>query len=494
MSRVSSKSGGENPHFGAGVRLLEQGKVADALESFKRALQDYPEDLNALANLAYALNELRRPEEALAACNQALALNPDARVALVNRAVALGSLARHSEALECIDRALAIDAADANLLRNRGTTLFHLRRFEESVASFAQALAIRPELATANSDCGLALMKLGRYHEALNCYGRAIAAQPDNSEAIWNDTLCRLLLGQLDFPAERMAWLWQKGFWGRKARGVGIPVWTGTQALHGKSILLHEDQGLGDAIQFARYVPRLVQMGAIVYLGLPKPLLPLLETIAGCTVQILEIGGPYPPLDFQCPLSSLPFAFGMSAAGFAPDVPYLSVDHNSATGWRRQLAGGRREKLVGVCWRGNPEYKDDAARSIPLDLFSTLFAAAPGIRFVSLQRELTGAESRLAAAIPQLIHPAADFANTAQIIAGLDLVISVDSVWAHCAGGFGKPFWVLLPIPPHWVWFTERNDSPWYPTARLFRQERVGDWQPVLARAAAELSRWQTIA
>jgi ADP-heptose:LPS heptosyltransferase len=245
------------------------------------------------------------------------------------------------------------------------------------------------------------------------------------------------------------------------------------------------EQGLGDAIQFVRYAPLIAAKGVNVLLETPAILAPLFAGLPGVSRIVIQ-GEPLPLTDFHCPLLSLPLAFGTTLETIPAIVPYLLADLQATAAWRTKLSKNG-EKLVGLCWRGSADYRGDHERSIRFADFAPLLTV-PGIRFVSLQKELTDEERRLAGALP-LVHPGEDFKSTAELIAALDLVISVDTAWAHWAGAIGKPFWVLLPFSPHWVWLMERADSPWYPTARLFRQSKIGDWKGVIRNVKKELAK-----
>jgi hypothetical protein len=259
----------------------------------------------------------------------------------------------------------------------------------------------------------------------------------------------------------------------------------GNEDLQGKTILLHAEQGLGDLIQAFRYVPLVAAKGGAVVLEVPEALKPLVAGLSGVK-RVVVCGDPLPLTDFHCPLFSLPLAFGTTIETIPSTIPYLSVDQAVARQWRAKLAA-KGKKLVGVCWRGNPNYGKDHERSIRLADFAPLLSV-PGIRFVSLHKELTKEEQRLADGLP-MVNPGVDFKSTAELIAALDLVISVDTAWTHWTGAIGKPVWVLLHYSPHWVWLTEREDSPWYPTARLFRQPRIGDWKGVIQSVKKELAK-----
>ena len=368
---------------------------------------------------------------------------------------------------------------------NRGVELARLGRYEEALASYNGALAIDPDCAEALSNRGDALRMLGHYAEALAGYTRAQALKSGLAYAHWNEGICRLQMG--DYPAG-----WKKYEWrlkikalNLKARKLRQPRWLGAETLHGRTILLHAEQGLGDTIQFVRYAPLVAAKGATVLLDVPGMLAPLMARLAGVK-RVLDRSEALPAFDFHCPLPSLPLAFGTTLDTVPASNPYLSTDSDAAARWRARLAP-QGQTLVGVAWRGSPGYAHDRERSIRFADFARLMAL-PGVRFVSLQKELTWEECRLADSLPQLVHPGADFRNTAEAIAALDLVISVDTAWAHWAGAVGKPLWVLLPFVPHWTWLTEREDSPWYPTARLFRQPRSGDWTSVIRNAREALA------
>lgn len=475
-------------HLRAGINLLQLNRYAEAVAHYDRMLALDPANVDALVNQAFALNRLQRYEAAIAACDRALTLRPDDKTAAVNGAVALGFLERHALALEYLDRALAFAPRDSGALNNRALTLLKLRRFEDALAGFAEALASAPDSPEILTNIGYTQCKLGRYGEAMSSYGRALEIQADFGDAIWNETLCNLMLGRFTISPEKLEWLWTKGFLGRQAPGFSCPVWTGRQGLGGKAILLHEDQGLGDAILSARYVSQLVRKGAAVYFGLVPQVRPLMERIEGVT-RVLTSSVPDPAIDFQCPISSLPFAFGTTRSTIPAPIPYLSMDQAAVAAWRSKLAASG-EKLVAICWRGSPNYIDDADRSIGFSRIASILAVA-GIRFVSLQKELTEAECSLAKALPGFVHPGAELLATAEIVAACDLVISVDSAWAHCAGAMGRPVWVLLPLVPYWVWFVDGEKSPWYPSARLFRQSEIGDWDGLARKVAQALAGWR---
>jgi tetratricopeptide (TPR) repeat protein len=506
-------------HANRGLSLSRLGRLGEALQHLDSAIAIDPRNVDALSNAANVLNEMRRPADALALCERAIALEPHHLHALNNRGVALSALGRAAEALASHDAALAIDPAFLPSLGNRGVLLEAAGRIEEAQACYRACLAVeprnalalnnmgnalrqagrtaealeyygraleaRPDLATALNNRGLLRTELGLFEDALADFGRALAVDPQYAEAHWNASLCLLARGDYANGWREYEWRWRNEKLKHPPRPYPQPLWTGREDLRGRSIFVHAEQGLGDAIQFVRYVPMLAQRGARVVLGMFHAIAPLMEGLRGLA-HLVQPGEPDPQTDFHCPLLSLPLAFGTTLASVPAEVPYLRAAPAPVREWRRRL-GGDDAKLVGVCWRGSPGYRKDAERSIRFGQFARLLSV-PGLRFVSLQKDLLDGESPPAGT--DWVHPGADLLSTAALVGALDLVVSVDTMWTHWAGAIGRPFWVLLPFSPHWAWLLGREDSPWYPTARLFRQRAPGEWDETLARARGELERW----
>ncbi|HEY0837851.1 MAG TPA: hypothetical protein VGE72_28300, partial [Azospirillum sp.] len=326
---------------------------------------------------------------------------------------------------------------------------------------------------------------LGRLAEAVAGHGRADRLSGGEPTVRWNYALALLLAGRLQegFAAHEARWR-ARGF-PTAPRGLPQPLWQG-EDIADRTILLHEEQGRGDAIQFARYAPLVAARGARVVLEVGEDLVGLMRTLPGVDTVIAR-GEDVPPVDVQCPLLSLPHAFGTTLATVPANVPYLAADPARAAGWRRRLAGDGLK--VGLVWAGNPAFAGDRDRSPGLVALLPLLDV-PGVRFYGLQlgpgrEEL--ADRALPAAFTDLAPHVADFMDTAAIMDNLDLVISSCTSPAHLAGALGRPVWVLLSAVPDWRWLMGRVDSPWYPTARLFRQPRPGDWAAVVAEVRAAL-------
>ena len=498
-----------------GNALVAMQRTAEALKSYDEALAQRPSYVDALVNRAEALRLLEREDEAMASLDRALALKPDHPAALQGRAqlrqargdiagaladlqrlapqkpddadiqASLGNLLRElgrfDEALSAYDRALALGSDDARTQNCRGNALVELNRLDEALAAYERALAIDPEYTFALVNRGSALRYLGRTDEALASFERAIQKAPDLVDAHWNRALLLLSQGDFERGFAGYEWRWRRGI--EAPRGFSEPLWQG-EDLKAKTILLYAEQGLGDCIQMLRYLPLVAKKAGKVVLELPAPLQPL---IGDPTVTLVKPGAPLPPFDVHCPLMSLPLAFGTTLETIPADVPYMHVPAKRLEKWRAKLAEIPAPR-VGFVWSGRPDHVNDHNRSIPLSRLAPVLAV-PGVQFVSLQPETHERDLAEAARRPNLTRfdgELADFADTAAAICQLDLVIAVDTAVAHLAGALGKPVWILLSHIQDWRWLLAGRDSPWYPSARLYRQPRPGDWDSVIAELAAD--------
>ena len=361
-------------------------------------------------------------------------------------------------------------------LYNRGNALLALERFEEALRSYERALARDPSHVDAWYNRGNAQRELRRHDEALASYRRALALAPERADIHVNEALTLLRMGKL-----------HEGFsayeWRRCAFQSALPgePWLGAAPIAGKTIFLHAEQGFGDTLQFIRYAPLLTACGARVVAAVPAALKPLIAGMKDITA--LTAGDAPPAFDLHCPIMSLPHAFGTEIATIPANVPYLHPLTDRVAHWRRRLPAAANCR-VGLVWAGSAGFEGDRQRSIPFAKLGAL-TATPDITFVGLQRELPADDVAAVGALPGLIHigpELRDFADTAAVISLLDLVIGVDTAVVHLAGALAKPVWVMLPFSPDFRWLLDRTDSPWYPTARLFRQSRRGDWANVIAR------------
>jgi tetratricopeptide (TPR) repeat protein len=487
-------------HFDAlhllGVIAIQTKRTVRGTELIAKAIGLNPKVAAAHSNLGNALRDLKRPEDALASYDRAIALKPDSADAYNNRGLALRDLKRPEDVLASYDKVIALNPDYAEAHNNRGIALRDLKRPEDALANHDRAIALKPDYADAYYNRALALQDLKCLEDALASYDKAIALKPDHADAFVSQSLFFLMMGRFEQGWRQYEW--------RKKQNKSIaprtypkPLWLGEQSIEGKTLFIHWEQGLGDLIQFCRYAKLAADLGARVILEAPKPLMSLLTTLSG-VAQLIEAGSPLPPFDYQCPLLSLPLAFKTTLSSIPATIPYLKCDLEKSRLWKERL-GERRKRKVGLVWSGGhrpnqPEmWFIDSRRNIPLDKLAVL--KHPDIDFYSLQKG-EPAESELAELIrhnwegPHIVDFTSqlnDFSDTAALVENLDLVVTVDTSTAHLAGALGKPVWILNRFDTCWRWLLNRNDSPWYPTVTLYRQEKVGHWDDVVRRIKMDL-------
>ena len=480
-------------HYNRGISLQNLERFEQALASFDAALAVRPGYQAAQLGRARMLLRLARPDEALAGFQQALDNDPGNADLLNNCGLLQRQLGRLGDALATFDRALQARPDFAEALSNRGLVLHELDRFDEALADYDRALQIKSDLPDAHVNRGNALRELLRHEDALAAYERALDLKPDLEAVYLNQSLSRLVLGDLAGGWPRYEWRWQTDQSVAPASQFKQPMWLGKESLEGKTVLLHAEQGMGDTIQFCRYAKLVAGRGAKVLLAVQAPLEPLLADLEGVD-GIVVPGELPPPFDYHCPLLSLPLAFGTTLETIPPGRGYVRVAGPRFDGrldaWRARL-GPKDRPRIGLVWSGNANHKNDRNRSIALASFARILSDRA--RFICLQNELRAADAAWLAqrpAIERFDEELVDFAETAALIAHLDLVISVDTSVAHLAAAMGKPVWLLLPFNPDWRWLLEREDSPWYESVRLFRQTRSGHWDETLSRVAQEVERF----
>ncbi len=480
-------------HYNLGIMLRAAGKLEEAAASFRQDSRLQPDSAPAYNNLAEALMALPdqgRLAEAVSIYQQAVRLKPDLTEAHNNLGMALHEQGRLEEAVSSYREAIRLKPDFAEAHNNLGATLHAQGRLEEATSSYRQALHCNPAFAAAHANLGRALSDVGNLEEAPRSCEQAIRLNPDCVAAHINRAMCWLLLGDFERGWPEFEWRWQS----KEAVAPPFPraPWDGS-SLAGRTILLHTEQGLGDTIQFVRYASLVKERGGAVLLRCSRALLGLLGSARGIDRLIPE-ESPLPAFDVDAPLLGLPKVFGTSLATVPAEIPYLFADPGLMEHWRRELdryAGFR----IGIAWQGNPKHNNDRRRSFPLTHFAPV-AGLGGVRLFSLQigpghEQLSLLDDRFAVVDlgSRLGETADSFMDAAAVMKNLDLVISVDSAVAHLAGALGVPVWVALPFAPDWRWLVEREDSPWYPTMRLFRQRRPGNWAGVFERIAGELQR-----
>ncbi|GLU31841.1 hypothetical protein Busp01_16830 [Trinickia caryophylli] len=496
-----------------GRALVALGREGEALASFNEAIAAQPEFVDALYNSAVALERLGRADEALQRCARVLEREPRHARALACRGNALLSLERFDDALAEYDRALAIGPAFAEVLCNRGSALrslnrfddaleldrrllqawcnrgsvlHDLQRFDDALSAFDSALALGADHAPAWFGRGNALFEMSRFEEAIDAHGRATVADPDHVDAHFAQGYIHLLEG--DFARGWPKYEWRQHVPAKRGteRTLASPRWSGHEPLLGKTIHVHAEQGFGDTLQFCRYAPLLRKRGASVVLEVQPPLHAL---VAG-SLQGIDVIGTQPsapPADFHIPLLSLPYAFGTAPHTIPAEVPYLGVAESRVKAWRGRL-GMRTRMRIGLAWSGNAEHRNDRARSLPLAALDPLMSL--GVEWVSLQKGVRERDWATLAAMPIRTFDAqlTDFSETAALMLSLDLVIAVDTAVAHLAGALAVPVWILLPYLAEWRWLNGRSDSPWYPSARLFRQPARGRWDAAIDAVRSALA------
>jgi hypothetical protein len=403
----------------------------------------------------------------------------------IGRGSTLFRLKRYPEALDSYRKAVALAPGQAQGYNNRALALAMLRRYDEAFASYDKALEIDPNFVEAYVNRGNAFGALGRTERALVDYSKALELKPDRVEAIWNASLAQLTLGNFREGWKNYEIRWRKEETEAHRRDFKQPLWLGEEDIAGRTILLHPEQGLGDTFQFVRYAPLLARRGAKVILEVQPSQKSLLADVAGIA-SIYGRGETLPDFDLHCPLMSLPLAFGTGLATIPADIPYIRVPADRVPKWRARL-GESRALRVGIAWAGSAVHTNNRNRSIALSRF-----AAPNVEFVTLQKELGPGDADMLRRHPNVIavgEELSDFADSAALVSLLDLVVSVDTSVVHLTGAIGRPFWLLVPFAPDFRWLLEREDSPWYPTARLFRQPGIDKWESVFERVRAELER-----
>ena len=467
-------------------RLQEAGMLCEEVLQFQ---PDHPGAHLLLGNLAQTGGRLDGAE---AHYRQVLRTNPDSVEACNNLGVVLQAQGKLEAAVACYQQALILQPTYADVHHNLGNVLQEQGKLEAAVACYQQALILKPTYAEVHNNLGNVLEEQGKLEAAVLCYRQALALKPSYAMAHWNLALALLHAGSFEQGFREYEWRWQaEKFLKRNARVVrSQPFWDGSD-FRKKTLLLFAEQGYGDTIQFIRYVPLVAKRGGRVIVACQPELVSLLASVSGIA-QVLNDKERLADFDIHAPLLSLPLAFATTLDTVPAQIPYIIADRSRVEVWRERLRTNRKTLNVGVAWAGHPLFMNDhnRKRSCPFSMFASL-AKVRNVNFYSLQKgeaEKVASEPPEGMAFIDMTAFLNDFADTAALINNLDLVISIDTAVAHLAGAMGKPVWTLLPYVPDWRWLSDRDDSPWYPTMRLFRQERPGDWPGVFARVAGELS------
>lgn len=473
--------------FQQAYTLHQQGKIQLAKPLYEQAIVLSPELTDAHLLLGVIAQQMRNSQLAIVYFERAIQQRPQFAVAYCHLGVAQKSLRLFDQALASYDQAIALDPNLSDALYNRGILKAELLSFSSALQDYDAAIALRPNYPEAFCNRGIALRQLNRVSEALASYDHALTLRSNFPDAQYNRGLCLLQLGKFEQAWLSYEWRWQcEGISASKRRREFIqPLWLGESDLTGKTIYVYSEQGLGDTLQFCRYIPLLKAMGAYVILEVQAPLLELLQTLQGVD-QCIVRPEHYPRFDFQVPLMSLPLACKtIDLARIPREVPYLNVDSKKLQKWCQILSTSQGKK-IGLVWSGSIHHKHDQQRSISLaNLLNYLPIQTEQIQYISLQKEYREYDQQTLETrsdISDYSDKLLDFSDTAALCQALDLIVSVDTSVAHLAGALNKPTLLLLPLSADWRWLLEREDCPWYPSLRLLRQRELNDWDAPLSQ------------
>ncbi len=491
---ISLDAAAPEPHIKLGLLASDAGDHERAMACFREAKRLRPDNAGVHYYLANSLLRLGRVEEAEHSFREAIRLRPDFVDAYLNLGHSFIESGRMAEAEACFRSALQLQPDNPAAHNNLGMICHVLGRFGEAEACFRESLRLRPDHPAALCNLGTQLQLTGELATAEACFRRALELEPASAQAHYNLALLCLLTGRLDEGWAEYEWRWEIRGQGLSARrNFQQPLWNG-ESVGERVVLLHAEQGFGDTLQFCRYVPLAAERVRVI-LEVPRPLVKLLSGMPGIE-QIIALGDPLPNFDYHCPLLSLPRAFRTTLDTIPAATPYLAADPAREAYWRSRLSNleGLR---VGLVWAGNPRRHSvalamaDRRRSISLRHLEPL-GTIPGVSFVSLQKGDASAEVeplRASMIVHDWTDELDDFAETAALISGLDLVISVDTAVLHLAAALGKPVWLLNRFDTCWRWLLGRDDSPWYPSLRQFRQTEMGDWGTIIGDVKEALHR-----
>ncbi len=475
-------------HFNLGNALLRAGRLSESVLALGKAVELKPDLATAHSDLGNVLYTMGRRDDAIASYKNAIAVDPNFAEAYSNLANPLTDEDRLDEAMAMTIRSIQINPERPEAHSNFGNVLAAADRLKESFGAYRHALMLKPDYPEGHANLGHAYARLGQSKESIVAYRNAITARPDYAEAHLYLAMMLLRQGEMIEGWREYEWRWRTRPFEVDKIQSDAALWNG-EALEGKTILLYAEQGLGDTIQFIRYTKMIAGMGGTVFLALPAPLARLAWTAPGVSA-IIAPGEALPSTDYRMPLMSLPRVLGPELADIPQDIPYLSADPQVVESSKQRLEALPGLK-VGLVWAGAHRAHDRAAsrtdrrRSLSLVQLAPLFEVQ-GVSFVSLQK---GDAARQASdyAVRDYMSEIGDFADTAALVAALDMVIAVDTSVAHLAGALGKPVWILSRFDGCWRWLEEGDTTPWYPSARLFRQKAPGEWDEVITRVTAAL-------
>jgi len=481
-------------HFNRSITLQKLERLDEAIESYDRVISINSDFADAHFNRGICLQEIKRLDEAIESYDRVISINPTFVEAYFNYGNTLRELKRFEEAIANYEKAIEIEPNYAEAYLNCGNVFREIKRLDKAISNFEKIIAINPNYAEAYLNYGLILEEFKRFDEAIANYEKAIAIKPDFAAAHWNLSLCNLLTGNFQDGWQSYEWRWmnKEALSFQDKRNFSQPLWINGETLTDKIILIYAEQGLGDTIQFCRYLPEVALQSKKVIFEVQRNLVKLLNNL-GNNIQIIAKGDNLPSFDVRYPLLSLPLAFKTELHTIPPIPKSITSDLQKQTKWKTIL-GIKTSLRVGLAWSGNSLHKNDHNRSLSL---SQLLPYLPSnIDYVCLQNELRDGDKELLeqhCEIKYFGHLLEDFTDTAELCELMDIVVSVDTSVAHLSGMLGKPTWVLISFIPDWRWLLDRDDNPWYPSAKLYRQEKAGDWKSVLEKVKNDLEQYVLI-
>ena len=489
LKAVDLEPAAAEPYYNMGNTFKDQGKSNEALSCYKKAIELRPDYAEARCNLGHVFQEKGELDEAVRHYEKTTQIMPDLVEAWYGMGNALKEKGTLEEAIFCFQKALVLRPDCSGAYNNMGNIFREQRRLEKAIFCYEKAVQIEPGNAAAYNNMGSAFQDQGKVDMAIEKFDQALRLRPEHADTHFNRALALLVRGDFLEGWKGYEWRFKKPDWkSAYPEQYKVPRWDGS-CFAGKRLLVHHEQGHGDNLQFIRYLPMVKARGGTVIFESSRPLLRLFRNFSGID-ELLEsapANSSSEDFDLYIPLLSFPGIFRTTLETIPGKVPYLCADPREAELWEMRLGNGGFK--VGIVWAGNPEHKNDHNRSCALDHFLPL-ADIPGVRLYGLQKGITADDraSNQKILADNLGEHLDDFANTAGVLENLDLLISVDTSVAHLAGAMGRPVWLMLPFAPDWRWLLNREDSPWYPTMRLFRQERPGSWDSVIRRMAKEMN------
>ena len=479
--------------------LLHLGKIAKQLGDAKTALkslllipQDDPYYFDAQLESGLIFMKIGNADAAIKCLSSAIKTQPSSVLALASRAMAFIKIEKYEKALLDLTKCTNLDPKRADIFYNRALTYRKLGENENAIADYTCAIKLDDSHYRAYNNRAIALRDAKRFDGAIDDFDKAITINRDFADGYWNKALTLLRIEKYEDAWPLHEYRWRSTNFTSPKRNFDKPLWLGNQCLNGKSILIHSEQGLGDSLQFCRYITLMHNLGCLIYLEVEKPLIKIMRSLLPSSC-IFEKNADLPDFDFHCPMMSLPLAFKTEIETIPNKTPYLSACGNNKRLWKSRLSPKTKPR-IGIVWQGNPAHMNDNKRSI--DLKTVIDYLSPDFEWFSLQKDVTAADLNLIKSTPKLHHfgeEIGDFCSTAGLCEALDAVVSVDTSMAHLAGAIGKPVHILLSYNADARWHENRSDTPWYPNATLFRQKTDNQWAGPLAQSMDALSTQQNL-